>query len=282
VNSTSLQALVAAFSAVNSSDTEQFAPLKSSHTQEPFLWHDKTMALSRRSRFGMTCEPLTDDLGAALLTWWREASRARTLAQQEKAQDLVESAADCGASLPVSLARYDPDTHSLKTAQCSLLEDLTGCSLTLPRWGTMRNGAVYQQAIVELGMREIGYGYWLTPKATDIGRGENQETFLKRMGDRSDKCASSLPAQVSNPKTWPTPCARDSKGARGNSTPRDSLDYAVERGLTKSKVYEFPPPTGKLNPNWVEWLMGWNIGQTDLKPLVTGKSHYALQQHSIS
>lgn len=28
---------------------------------------------------------------------------------------------------------------------------------------------------------------------------------------------------------------------------------------------------GKLNPDWVEWLMGWPIGWTDLKPLGTDR-----------
>jgi DNA (cytosine-5)-methyltransferase 1 len=35
---------------------------------------------------------------------------------------------------------------------------------------------------------------------------------------------------------------------------------------------------GSLNPTWVEWLMGWPLGWTDLKPLETDKSHCALQQ----
>ena len=30
---------------------------------------------------------------------------------------------------------------------------------------------------------------------------------------------------------------------------------------------------GKLNPMWVEWLMGWPLGWTDLKPLEMDKSH---------
>jgi hypothetical protein len=36
---------------------------------------------------------------------------------------------------------------------------------------------------------------------------------------------------------------------------------------------------GSLNPTWVEWLMGWPLGWTDLKPLVTDKSHCVQQQH---
>lgn len=36
---------------------------------------------------------------------------------------------------------------------------------------------------------------------------------------------------------------------------------------------------GALNPTWVEWLMGWPLGWTDLKPLVTGKCRNVQQRH---
>jgi len=36
---------------------------------------------------------------------------------------------------------------------------------------------------------------------------------------------------------------------------------------------------GKLNPVWVEWLMGWPLGWTDLKPLGTDKFQQWQQQH---
>jgi hypothetical protein len=71
---------------------------------------------------------------------------------------------------------------------------------------------------------------------------------------------------------WPTPCATDYKGAGKNGELRDRLDYAAERGGTKSNKYPEPPEIGgTLNPTWVEWLMGWPIGWTDLKPLATDK-----------
>jgi len=48
----------------------------------------------------------------------------------------------------------------------------------------------------------------------------------------------------------------------------DMLDWAVE--------YQ----TGmRLNPMWVEWLMAWPLGWTDLKPLEMDKSHSAPQPH---
>lgn len=37
---------------------------------------------------------------------------------------------------------------------------------------------------------------------------------------------------------------------------------------------------GLLNPDWEEWLMGWPIGWTELKPLAMGRFQEWLQQHS--
>ena len=37
---------------------------------------------------------------------------------------------------------------------------------------------------------------------------------------------------------------------------------------------------GRLNPTWVEWLMGWPLEWTDLKPLETDKCQEWQQQHS--
>jgi len=48
------QALVAASSLGSCLGTEQSAPSSGSHTHKPCLWHDRTMAPSLLSRFGMT------------------------------------------------------------------------------------------------------------------------------------------------------------------------------------------------------------------------------------
>ena len=39
---------------------------------------------------------------------------------------------------------------------------------------------------------------------------------------------------------------------------------------------------GSLNPDWVEWLMGWPLGWTDLKPLEMGKFQQWLRLHGVS
>jgi hypothetical protein len=62
---------------------------------------------------------------------------------------------------------------------------------------------------------------------------------------------------------YPTPCSTDHKGAGQSGDLRDRLDYTVERGGTKSATFE-KNAAGQLSPNWVEWLMGWPIGWTDL------------------
>ena len=65
-------------------------------------------------------------------------------------------------------------------------------------------------------------------------------------------------------KPWPTPTVCGNYNRKGASaTSGDGLATVVG---------------GALNPTWVEWLMGWPLGWTDLKPLATDKFHSAPQQ----
>ena len=106
-------------------------------------------------------------------------------------------------------------------------------------------------------------------------------------GSLRDKLSYAIERGETKTRKYPTPCRTDYKGAGKTGTFRDRLDYAVERGRTKSNVYPTPCSTGKggshaakkmkdilgqgnggrLNPDWVEWLMGWPIGWTALKPM---------------
>jgi hypothetical protein len=60
---------------------------------------------------------------------------------------------------------------------------------------------------------------------------------------------------------WPTPTARDWKGGRKAET----LE-AVGRGYSNSlnDALTVCGEHGQLNPTWVEWLMGFPVGWTDL------------------
>lgn len=72
------RALVAEYSAATCSDGKQSAQLSANPTPQAYLCKDRMTAFSRLSRFGMTFAPLTDDLGADLLTWFLADSRVRT------------------------------------------------------------------------------------------------------------------------------------------------------------------------------------------------------------
>lgn len=73
--------LVEEYLGENYSDGEQCAPSSGNHTLGLCLPNDRMMEFLKGSRFGMTCEPLTESLGEELLTWFLGASRARTLVQ---------------------------------------------------------------------------------------------------------------------------------------------------------------------------------------------------------
>lgn len=77
-----------------------------------------------------------------------------------------------------------------------------------------------------------------------------------------------MPLQVAA-KLWPTPTASDHKGSGptvirkdGKDRSKDRLDYAIEQQQLGT--------TGRLNPQWVEWLMGVPSGWTDLGFWATG------------
>ncbi|MBU3748821.1 MAG: hypothetical protein FGM36_16355 [Burkholderiaceae bacterium] len=71
-------------------------------------------------------------------------------------------------------------------------------------------------------------------------------------------------------RMWPTPTAHNAKETNAPSEAnRNTPTLAAQAG-------------GQLNPTWVEWLMGWPLGWTDLKPLETDKFPFAPQQHGES
>lgn len=293
------QALVAASSQGSCLDTEQSAPSSGSLTLRPCLWHDRTMEPSRLSRFGMTCKPLTESHGAELLTSWLEGFRAKTSALPETERDLTENAAECGTTWPASLAKFDPDTSSWKTAQLSLLGGLEEFSETWPRWGLMRAGECWERQTLVPRTSESASGLWQTPVADDAAnrangkwnsRGEPKLSAQVMWptatvcGNYNRKGASATSgdglATAVTQRTYPTATATAHKGwspKHNRADTDDRLDYTVEREAF-NPGQQTPPM--RLNPAWVEWLMGWPIGHTELKPLETGKFREWQQQHS--
>ena len=80
-------------------------------------------------------------------------------------------------------------------------------------------------------------------------------------------------------RMFPTPQASDCRDRGNMSNPSIQRRADIGKQLNLSMVVH--PTSGKLNPMWVEWLMGWPLGWTDLKPLETDKFHFVQQQHGI-
>lgn len=263
------RALVAASLPGSCSDADVFVPSSTSPTPKPSSSRARTTALSPLSRFGMTCEPLTEDLGAGLLTSWLAASPAKTSALPEAVTDLTVSAPASGAKWRGSFAKYDHAELKWKTVQCSLLADSDEFSETWPRWGMTVAGESFLLRTWAPPTFESESGSALIWPTPTVCGNYNRKGASKTSGD-------GLATAV---KKWPTPCASASKGSSpgaltrksGKDRSNDRIDHAV-----------MASDGGQLNPQWVEWLMGWPIGHTALEPLETGRYQEWLQQHGAS
>lgn len=202
------------------------------------------------------------------------------------------SALACGVSTRESFARFDHGTSSWRTSQLSVVEDLDRFSESWPRSGTMRGGIVYQLPPSAPLTRETDCSSWPTPRASaghSAWAGTKDATLIRRaesgfgvnlaeavqmrerglwptpntIGFRSDGELGLLAKAW-----WPTPTVAMHKGSSERAmTRRDDpsrlnarLDYATERGEIKR---------GRLNPTWVEWLMGFPLGWSALEPSAT-------------
>jgi len=189
------------------------------------------------------------------------ASPAKTYQSQETEQEYkTEREADYGQSAPVLLGSFSPDTPSLKTSQTCLMESgelgLSEFSGTFPRSGMMRSGTVYQLPNLARTITEIGSGLLPTPVASDMGSASQ-----KRINQTGHPKAALREAVF-----WPTPNASQG-GTTGNWKPVRDSGHTVQLSLAQSvrnlRIQQ-GKPFGGLNPTWVEWLMGFPIGHTDL------------------
>jgi hypothetical protein len=191
----------------------------------------------------MMCRPLTEDLGMDLLMWYREVFLAKIYqSQTQKGADSTEIGAGFGAKCEGSLARFDPDSSSWKTAQCLLFGE--GCELlpTLPNWGFSADGELWEVATPIVLCAETECGYLPAAVASD-GKYHGKEKWIAN--------------------------SRAKRKANGKLAPTEKITYAY---------YESGIPT-KYFPEISEDVMHWPIGWTDLLPLEMDKTQSWQQQH---
>ena len=145
--------------------------------------------------------------------------------------------------------------HKVAQWQTPSVADTTGGHLS--RGGKRSN---------ELLLRGQAKAFWQTPK-TPTGGPEQRESKATRGAGGIDLETES--------RNWPTPGANDFKGSAQDGQRRGQLDEAAEQkfhpsrpaltistpGLPSSPTT--PNSRRRLNPRFVEHLMGWPLGWTD-------------------
>ena len=99
---------------------------------------------------------------------------------------------------------------------------------------------------------QVGMKNWPNPTCSDVYTGNLKSTQQKPGSMHS----VTLPQAVA---MWPTPKCQDERAALWD---RGKMNLGEEvHGISHTA------DGARLNPDWVEWLMGWPIGWTDIKPL---------------
>ena len=199
------------------------------------------------------------------LTSLQEDFPVKTSASQGDKKVLKGNDLDSGLNALVCLGTFDQDMPYLRTSgTCSTGTTETGSdrySGKFPPSGMMLNGTVYQLPRLVPTTKETGSGLWPTATAMTGGEGVAPSHINGKHGWNLGAAVQDSLSPKPH-RRWPTPAARDYKGARkpetmaktGRNPDTNSLPDAVE----------FRGTPGRLNPTWVEWLMGFPTGHTDL------------------
>lgn len=268
------RALAEAFWPPTYSDGELSAPLKLNPTPQAYLWRDKTTKPSRRSRSGLTSVPLTDDLGAALLTSYLEGSRAKISPPQGKAQGLTEAVQSSGSRCCASSTKCSPASSLSRIAPCSGGAVLALSSPAFPKQGIMQHGQCWELMTSERrtsgkgsgSLRKIpdGKTFFHTPNTHGMDGGSNGRKALRKR----------------QKVEWLTPTATDGKrcafkleslAKHWDKKPRANLAEQIAHLSEPQTLTPELARGGALNPEWVEWLMGWPTKWSGLNALEMDK-----------
>ena len=199
-------------------------------------------------RFGMTYDRSNEAICHRSI-WFSVGSPVRTSARLAVAKAWKESEAVCFSKSSDWLMNYDRVSFSWKTSQLSLREDLEPCSGNLPNSGMTVDGRLFQPLNLAPRTNDDDGSYLPTPTATSAGTSGKQWNEKTQKWDINPRLTLN---SMATKGMWPTPIARDWKGSGGAN--RNSIDLPKAVG-------------GSLNPQWVEWLMGFHIEWTELDAL---------------
>jgi hypothetical protein len=207
-----------------------------------------------------------------------------SLSAQQVTAKVKKILVTCGLGYEKPLANYDLTTQSWKMSAGIFPSGVQPSLPILPPSGMTRNGALFQQPAWEPITGATASSLWHTPTAVEWkGRGPNSkqqglaEQVKKWPTPTTDDANNVKPkpnrfrglVAAVNETMWPTPTTQETEhpnaqltatGRRLSKNGRSShsLGLADTARMTSQE-------TGKLNPTWVEWLMGFPLGWTDLE-----------------
>ena len=269
---------------------------------------------------GTTYAPLMESPGEDQLMFFVGDSPVKTSVRRVKEQELPGAARDYGRNMRDSLGRCGLSLSLPKTVHCFALGDLELSSKIWPRWGIMLDGECSELGMSARHINETECGSWPTPDVRGFTNDGSLQKLSKSGVSRTEYSQMAYRASKSKKeKIWPTPTAHNAKEAGYPAEFTRNTVTLTARAHGGDKIPQtYPTPTasdnrdrgcmedesikrrikvgkqiglsmfvkknktrGSLNPLWVEWLMGWPIGWTDLKPLETDKFRNVQQWHSV-
>jgi hypothetical protein len=245
---------------------------------------------------GAICDPSMAERGAARWIAFARASRAnRTPSPAGGAGPGTPGGS--GRKSGGSLATWSPDGSSWKTCQGSLpLEGLIPSSPIWPKAGGLRNGAVFRRPATEPRTAGSGSSSWRTVNTRDhhppgprpdprcgqaaqVYQAQNWPTPTGHEAGTLNRSGAGGPPQnlAVTARHWPTPRVMPGTHSKVNGKRYEtSLEYVSRASLpdpptgppgsASSPPDPTSPPPCRLNPAFVEWLMGFSEGWTVPEP----------------
>lgn len=309
------EALNSAFTWRSGTGPELSVTLSGKSTQRPLSWRGWMTRAWIKRLCGTIFAPSTAQRGVDAWTSSLLASHAsRGVPPASAAAQTTPGGS--GLLYYGSLWTWHPDTCSWRTCQGSLLDmGLSTSCPDLPKRGSMRNGVIsvrqksgratdgngclfwptpdagqYGSTTASDGSRTPLLGQtaqrWPTPKGRDW-KGQSERgvhapqdalpnmtaVFSRQVQTTPKPGGASSPSGPTLRRLWITPRTANMKG----STQR------LQQGSNDSIKEQAQALTGKkrLNPAFVEWLMGWPAGWTDCERAVTGWCLYKQRMRSV-
>lgn len=193
----------------------------------------------------------------------------------------MEHVQDSGPSMHGSFAYLDQPSCSWKMSELSLFAGLTAYSGTWPPSGMMRRGTVWERVASahrtgesacssspfatetanQLAPSMQKHMIWPTPMASTPNDGETPRTWIDRWIRNVTKTTGATNAGVPLAIAATAPIVQEVARPGTLERARDLLVRSAEDPAMTTP--------GRMNPRWVEWLMGFPVGWTSSGPSET-------------